>query len=229
MNSSVPPAAGSPTRSHHQRPSSKPTARGRSTPTKAPCSSAPPSQQPPQPGEFGDQEAWFARQPDGELVKIGPLEEEGLRSGPGHERDELGYLGLATGEEEVLATANLSHVVYYTKESYWKFDHTEVQGGVGFGALYEYAEANSAAPLMVGVKGGFDSHELVSTCATAVSTLPEGKGLARYVSESGRTVYFTALGRDAPGSDVRAVWRHRRRMSCGRVWMVKCRMGRIRC
>ena len=147
-------------------------------------------------GEFGSQEEWFAREPDGELAKIGPLEEEGLRAGEGRERNELGYLGLATGEEEVVATANLSHVVYYTKESYWRFDHTELTGGVGLGALYEYVGRDNAAPLMVGVKGGYDSHELVSPCATAVSAIHEGKGLARYVSESGRTVYFTPVGRD---------------------------------
>ena len=35
-------------------------------------------------GQFGDQEAWFARQPNGEFEKIGPLEEEGLRGFTNH-------------------------------------------------------------------------------------------------------------------------------------------------
>ncbi len=128
------------------------------------------------------QEDFYARKPNGEITPVGPFEEQGL------EHD--GYRQLATAEG-VIATADLSHVLYATGRSFWAFDHTEHE------ALYEYVGTGNAAPLMVGVKGGRDSHELVSTCATKRDTVSRGR--ARFIgpiSADGRTVYFTAEGRN---------------------------------
>ncbi len=130
------------------------------------------------------QEDFYAREPNGEIAVVGPFEEQG------QEHDGYRELEIAEG---VTATADLSHVLYVAKRSFWAFDHTE-SVGVG-GALYEYVGTGNAAPLLVGVKGGFDSHELVSSCATKRATGSHGR--ARFIgpiSADGRTVYFTAEG-----------------------------------
>jgi hypothetical protein len=144
----------------------------------------------------GLQEDLWTRQADGTLVDVGPLEEEGRYTGkaPGY----LQYLG------EWLATADLSHVVYETIQggSAWGFDpSTET-------ALYEYADTSKPQPhpfpLMVGVTGGYENGEnrsLVSVCSTQLGS---GKNTnAKWdgtLSQTGRTVFFGAEGRDTGSS-----------------------------
>jgi hypothetical protein len=122
---------------------------------------------------------FYAREEGGSLVKLGPLAEHEVGgNSPNYE---------VLSQEGVVATANLSRVVYQTPGSAFTID----EGGAG--SLYEYSGVASA-PFMVGVSGGSGSHELISACATE-----PGGGLTsgtqrRYgsLSEDGRIVYFTA-------------------------------------
>jgi hypothetical protein len=119
------------------------------------------------------------RSEQGSFVNVGPVVEG----------ERLSYTFF--GEGGIISTADLSHVVYQREKSgaeppAWSFDHSEK------GALYEYVGTGNAAPLMVGVTGGFESHALVSTCRTEL-----GGELTRRngsLSGDGRTVYFTAVG-----------------------------------
>ncbi|MFI4972341.1 MAG: hypothetical protein ACHP7H_06655, partial [Hyphomicrobiales bacterium] len=100
-------------------------------------------------------------------------------------------------QEGFVSTADLSHVVYETKEPVWSsFDHGDP---VIATSLYEYVGAGNASPLLVGVKGGFENHELISACGTHVGRGGGGSGgvRGRYgsLSEDGRTVYFRVDGR----------------------------------
>jgi hypothetical protein len=64
--------------------------------------------------------------------------------------------------------------------------------------VYEYPRASdSEPPLLVGVSGGEDSHELVGTCGTG---LGGEKGVRGAVSADGRTVYFIPDAPCASGS-----------------------------
>ncbi len=143
----------------------------------------------------GRQEDLWTRQAGGELVNVGPLEEEGR------------YTGLAPGDlqylDEWLATADLSNVVYETIEggSAWGFDPSVETG------LYEYAETDEPQPnpfpLMVGVTGGYEkgkNRSLVSVCSTKLGTVSNTN--AKWVgslSQTGRTVFFKAEGRESEG------------------------------
>jgi hypothetical protein len=137
-------------------------------------------------GEHGYQELFYAREPDGEFVEIGPLEEAGDPSGF------LGEIGLIS-DSQVFATADLSHMLYFATHPYWGFDHTS---GYSPETLYEYAGTGKSHPLLVGVRGGLESDELVSGCATRPGDGGGGQNLVGPLSESGRTVYFTAEGHD---------------------------------
>jgi hypothetical protein len=142
------------------------------------------------------QEDLWTRQADGTLVNVGPLEEEGRFTVKRHPYQQ--YL------DEWLATADLSHVVYETiKEGgAWGFDPSVKQ------ALYEYANTSKPQPhpfpLMVGVTGGYEDGEnrsLVSICSTQLP--PETNTNAKWdgtLSQTGRTVFFGAEGRDTGSS-----------------------------
>jgi hypothetical protein len=147
-------------------------------------------------GQYGYQELFYAREPDGEFVEIGPLEEEGYPS------NFLGYRGLIS-DSQVFATADLSHVLYFATHPYWRFDHTA--SGFNPVALYEYVGTGRSHPLLVGVRGGLESNELVSECATMPGDGEGGQNLVGPLSESGRTVYFTAEGHDVGSNCPEAV------------------------
>lgn len=140
------------------------------------------------------QEDMWLREADGKLVKIGPLEEEGRYPKP---PEEPGYKLLNQGD--FLATADLSHFVYTENHSSWSFDPSFKA------SLYEYAGTDEhpfprAAPLLVGVKGGYEhgeNHSLISACATFLGAKTGASAKADgSLSQSGRTVYFEAEGRD---------------------------------
>ncbi len=148
------------------------------------------------------QEDLWVRQADGTLVTVGPLEEEGR------------FTGLVPNQlylDEWLANADLSHVVYESvvdtgneKGSAWAFDPT-----VKSTDLYEYAETlepqPNGFPLMVGVQGGYEegaNHSLVSVCSTMLGFGHNtASQFAAPLSRTGRTVFFTAEGRDAGGCE----------------------------
>jgi DNA-binding beta-propeller fold protein YncE len=137
-------------------------------------------------GPHGYQELFYAREPDGEFVEIGPLEEAGDPSQP------LGYIGLAP-DAQVFATADLSHVLYVATHPYWNY-------GPETGRLYEYVGTDKSHPLLVGVRGGYESHDPVSGCGSQLGGFDAGETLAAPLSESGRTVYFTVEGHDSGSS-----------------------------
>jgi hypothetical protein len=120
-----------------------------------------------------------AREPGGALSRIGPLEPE-----------------FENRQNEVIsnsskaATGDLSHAVFTDSGGpVWSFD-----SGSG-GSVYEYSGRENSAPLLVGVEGPQGSTKRLTSCRTelggAINELPYGD-----LSADGRTVYFTAEGRD---------------------------------
>lgn len=128
------------------------------------------------------QDDFYARQPDGSLIDIGPI------TPPEGGATQINRLAA----NPMVATADLSHVVYELQteaSSKWSFDATT---GGGF-SLYEYAGSGNA-PVLVGVSGPPGSHDLISRCHTHLG----GDGdiaprLYGSLSEDGRIVYFTAV------------------------------------
>jgi hypothetical protein len=126
------------------------------------------------------QEDFYARLSGGSFVAVGPLAENREQGGPPE-----------TTQEGVVATADLSHVVYETEGPVWSFDHTAAQQR----AVYEYVGTGYSTPLMVGVSGGLGSTSLISTCGTNSGSSTGGASKHwGSLSEDGRTVYFTAEG-----------------------------------
>jgi hypothetical protein len=118
---------------------------------------------------------FYARQPGGSFVDLGP--------------EYLPADGANTDEsQEVLTTADISHVVYTLTtrpDLFWPFDATTGSEG----SPYEYVGTGNAAPALVGVSGGAGSTDLISVCGTQ----PGGSG-GEYgaLSADGGTVFFTA-------------------------------------
>jgi hypothetical protein len=110
-------------------------------------------------------EAFYAGQPGGLFSDVGP-------TGTGQE-------GI---ENNLVATADLSHVIYELRQSR------------PLRPTYEYVGSGSAAPALVGVSGGAGSTDLISECGTALGHGPESS--FNTVSADGRTVFFTAEGLD---------------------------------
>jgi hypothetical protein len=128
------------------------------------------------------EEEWYARNPGGSFLLIGPMDPPGKNGtnesrGPGH------------------ATANLSHLVWTQTPGawLWPFDMTK-EGG----SLYEYVGTGNRQPFLVGVstKGqpkGSAEPDLISTCGTEVA------GNWNALSADGRTIFFTALSGQTKG------------------------------
>jgi hypothetical protein len=90
---------------------------------------------------------------------------------------------------------DLSHVLFSTEPGFhWPFDDTAPSSS----PLYEYVGAGNATPMLVGVIGGRESHELLSKCGTRLgSSEPAGGGsMYNAISTSGSRVFFTAVGTD---------------------------------
>jgi hypothetical protein len=127
-------------------------------------------------------EDFAGRSEQGSFVNVGPVGENANAN----------YTSFLN--EGTVSTADLSHVVYELKKHgkqppAWSFDHSENR------ALYEYVGAGNAAPLMVGVTGGFENgenHNLVSVCGTELGGEFHKQNAS--LSADGRTVYFTAQG-----------------------------------
>jgi hypothetical protein len=137
---------------------------------------------------------WLARgeggaQEEGALVRIGPLGEHAGEP-PFHDTPP-NYDALS--QQGVVATENLSHIVFETTVPLWGFDSSKAEQTV-----YEYA-GPARALLLVGVEGGFESHKLISQCGTSFGSASVS-GIERKaygsLSENGQIVYFTAIGKD---------------------------------
>jgi hypothetical protein len=125
---------------------------------------------------------------------IGPFAEPALAISEHGKLDEVEPLG-------VLATADLSHVVYEPRAAEWSFDHVAENYPKPGEAdtLYEYAGTGNTAPLLVNVRGGAGSHELISVCGAQLGAGANGERQQKLygaMSEDGRVVFFTTLGRD---------------------------------
>jgi hypothetical protein len=120
------------------------------------------------------EEDFYGRDEHGAFLDVGPVGEHT------EEVFRLLYVG---------STGDLSHVVYQTRgASVWSFNPSAGS------AVYEYTGTGNATPLMVAVTGGFESHELISTCRTILGgefPMPKENGA---LSKDGRTVYFAAEG-----------------------------------
>jgi len=123
---------------------------------------------------FGEDD-WYARQPDGSFVDIGPTSPPA--DGP------VGEYAM----EFAVTTADLSHVLFQAKYR-WPFD-----AGTQESSLYEYVGSGNAQPVLVGVSGGPGSTDLISVCGTYAG---DGENVTSHfgaVSADGGTVFFTAF------------------------------------
>jgi hypothetical protein len=133
----------------------------------------------------------------GRFTVVGPL------TAPGHEPDSK-----EEGFEVEGASADLSHVLLRVNDVFkqlWPGDETS---GNGAPSLYEYVGTGDREPVLVGVRNEGsvaevaaregkvyvnEAAELVSHCGTALGGGSAGGRFANAVSQSGETVYFTAL------------------------------------
>ncbi|HEY7831282.1 MAG TPA: hypothetical protein VIC06_12040 [Solirubrobacteraceae bacterium] len=128
---------------------------------------------------------WYARQPDGSFLDVGPVTPPSLGT------------VLSAVRKVVATTADLSHIVWSTAPTnagLWPFDATTEGTG---GSLYEYVGAGNAAPVLVGVSGGAGSTDLIGVCGA------EGGGAPGSLSADGRVVFF-AVDPCSSGSGVNA-------------------------
>jgi hypothetical protein len=118
-------------------------------------------------------EEWYARDPGGSFVDLGPMAFSGKNN--------------IERVKKYIETADLSHLVWeysgdgaLNRVEKWPFDNTE--GGRDNITSYEYVGTGNREPFLVGVTGGRDSTGLVSNCETNTDAM----------STDGRTVLFTA-------------------------------------
>jgi hypothetical protein len=133
----------------------------------------------PEPG--ATREAFYVRREDGSLGTVGPITAPG--GGPG---------GITKGPEltQIFMSADLATLTWETihqGNQIWPFDETNT--GSGHPTAYEYVGAAHVQPLMVGVKGGQNSTELISECGTELARAPGT------LSSDGHTLYFVAVGK----------------------------------
>jgi sugar lactone lactonase YvrE len=132
---------------------------------------------------FGEDD-WYALQPGGSFLDIGPVT---LPSDGALGSTQQGATGL-------VATADLSHVVYQLgSNEFWPFDSTG-KGAEDSHAAYEYSGTGNHEPELVGVSGGHGSTALISRCGSPVGTGNAGAGGGfNALSADGDTAFFTAV------------------------------------
>ena len=143
-------------------------------------------------GPAGEDE-WYARQPSGSFLPIGPTTPPGFADGT-----------FPYDLRHKVSTADLSHVVWENEPegglAFWPFDKTRHEYGY---STYEYVSAHNPEPFLVGIsnegppKKNTES-DLISTCGTAVAE-ERSSFTWSALSANGRTVYFTAEGHDNEG------------------------------
>ncbi len=124
---------------------------------------------------FGEED-WYARGADGAFADIGPFSQPSL--------------GYRETFPKVVATADLSHIVFTSYEYRWPFDATNNAPDVD--TLYEYVGVGNTQPSLVGVSGGPGSTELISTCQTHLAGGLSSRREYGALSADGRIVYFVA-------------------------------------
>jgi hypothetical protein len=134
------------------------------------------------PTQSAGPEAFFTSQSRGPFTLIGPVGDE--------PKDEF------RETQTNFTTEDGSHIVYETSKPFWAFDPTgHIERSGVLKGLYEYVGTGHSAPLMVGVKGGFENHEPISDCGTLLGG-PGAKAGA--MSGDGRTIYFTPRSHEPP-------------------------------
>ncbi len=155
----------------------------------------------------------YVREPDGEMVKVGPTLDPGeTLGGPAGEEQRFGYLGFVMFDS---ASEDLSHVAFTLLTGQppqgaplWPGDTTS-SNHVANPSLYEYTGAGQQQPVLVGVadpltetlEGGKTVYPpagtLISDCGTEFGA--GALGAYNAMSRDGGTVFFTALGHSQNG------------------------------
>jgi hypothetical protein len=131
---------------------------------------------------YSEEASFYVHSGDGPMVEVGRLLPE---TAVGSVNGESGNFWKYAGASE-----DLSAVLYEMHEAHWPGDETEP----GRPSLYEYVGTGNRAPLLVGVGGGDGSSSLLSRCGTEISSYIRGTHAPdQAISETGGTIYFTAL------------------------------------
>jgi hypothetical protein len=120
-------------------------------------------------------EQFYAREPGGALVAIGPLgEQPGVQVG-------------TVAASRLITTSDLSRVVYQVRQLW-----PSLEGGSSGDTVYEYSGRGQSAPVLVGVTGAAGSTSLIGVCGMEIGG-PSGGEHNSYgsVSSDGRMVLFT--------------------------------------
>jgi hypothetical protein len=144
----------------------------------------------------GKVESFYMREPSGAERPIGPLGEAGFP-----------YSSLL--QEPLLATTDMSYLVYGTAEPAWAKDGGDRDPDHLARSLYEYVGAEGSEPLLVGVggpDGGQGSTDLIGTCGAGIGN-GKSSGLGKRLgslSADGRIIYFSVLTCPAGGTGANA-------------------------
>jgi hypothetical protein len=147
------------------------------------------------PAQSIETEDLYLREADGSFVLVGPLVSPAASAGP----PGGSYQSSFYGDSVWLAgeSSDLSHVLFELDGApLWSGDTTLVNGNGSFTSLYEYVGVGNTQPSLVGVD---DEGHLISDCETVLGSVGN-YDIYNAVSESGETVFFTAVGDSEAGS-----------------------------
>jgi hypothetical protein len=144
---------------------------------------------------YAHKELWL-RSPTGVFTAIGPLKPPPTTE---EEPSIAMQLGAEGEDKPVGATSDYTHVVVVAADSggYWGFDGTQRD----VASVYEYSGTEKSQPILVGVNGVKESHELIGLCGTLFG----GGGIEgpsstfNALSADGETVFVTVLAERAAG------------------------------
>ncbi len=129
-----------------------------------------------------EEEDWYAREPDGSIVDVGPVFSPTLS-----QEYRLNLEPINSGN--TAETADLSHVIQESIPVWPSFDATVVAEHY-HESLYEYVGGGASQPVLVGVTGPVGSTDLISICGTNLANATGST--PGTLSADGGTVFFTA-------------------------------------
>jgi hypothetical protein len=163
------------------------------------------------PAQSAQTQDLYVRSASGMYSLVGPLTTPENSAGPPSDVMEE----QENNAHPVASTSDYSHVVIRAPaavpSSRWPFDHTAV--GLEASSLYEYSGTGNQTPLLVGVTGGRESHQLVGECGTRLGSGERGSAY-NALSSDGETILFTPNaegynGCGAPAPATYEVWARR--------------------